>query len=317
MLMRFAHRPDVPPLRPPAQPLPRLPLELLQRARGLAAKWAHERSIVLVGDRPGSVVELELLEGGERPVARLDELEATPLRGVELVERIGYGLGLSQERERHRNHTGHREKRSENQGQRQRVAGTPSSRVLSTRRRCSRASGHRVMRDPRRKTSPAIQIRFTSGFTKTRKYTVPSGVDLLGDDEQVLAGQRDRCGSRPRSRPGPRSCTRSSRPRAFPDRGRHDSPRARRESRSRSRRCARPAFGTRADSHRPPWTARARASPRPRCRRRSIPPLRSPGARSRRERRTHRSGGGSARSRTRTHRATMSLRVPCVPSCRG
>ncbi len=55
------------------------------------------------------MIELELLETGERPVPGLDELEATSLGGVELVERIGYGLGLSQERECHENHTGDRE----------------------------------------------------------------------------------------------------------------------------------------------------------------------------------------------------------------
>ncbi len=121
------------------------------------------------------MVELELLQCGERTITCLQELESTALVLVDLGEGVRVGLRLAEERESDEEHTDDRERRGEDQRQRQRVAGTPTSLARATSRRCSRASGHSVIRDPRTKTNPAIQIRFTRGFTNTRKYTVPFG----------------------------------------------------------------------------------------------------------------------------------------------
>lgn len=115
------------------------------------------------------MVELQLLEGGQGTIARFDELQTASFVVVELVQAVGRRFRIPEKRQRNCHDTHHREQGGENQGERQRVAGTPISRVLSTSRRCSRASGHIAMSDPRRKTRPATQIRFTSGFTKTRK----------------------------------------------------------------------------------------------------------------------------------------------------
>ena len=121
------------------------------------------------------MVELEFLEGGERTVARLEQLEPPHLPLVEIVERVGLRLGLPEKRKRDHDDAGDGKRRGEHQSERQRVAGRPTVEARATRRRCSRRSGHSVITEPRRNTSPASQMRLTSGLTKTLKYTVPFG----------------------------------------------------------------------------------------------------------------------------------------------
>ena len=115
------------------------------------------------------MVELELPESCERTISGLQQFEPAPLVRVEVVERVRFGFRLSQERKRDHDDAGDSERRGEHQSERQRVAGKPTVEARATRRRCSRRSGHSVMTEPTRKTSPASQIRFTSGLTKTRK----------------------------------------------------------------------------------------------------------------------------------------------------
>jgi hypothetical protein len=47
------------------------PIESFQRLRRVAAQVPDQAAVVVVGDLPGPVVELELLEGGQRAVALL------------------------------------------------------------------------------------------------------------------------------------------------------------------------------------------------------------------------------------------------------
>jgi len=56
--------------------------------RRAAAQRPDERPVVLVRDLPGAVVELELLERGERPVALLDEREPVLRLGRGCVEPV-------------------------------------------------------------------------------------------------------------------------------------------------------------------------------------------------------------------------------------
>ncbi len=158
---RFAHRGRT--------PFSHVALELLKRRGDVASERADLRTVVLVGDRAGPVVELELLERSERAVAGLEQLEPTLLGVVEVVERVGLGLRLAEERHRDRDDACDCERRSEHESKRQRVAGRPTAEARSTSRRCSRRSGHSVMTEPMRNTRPASQMRFTSGLTKTRK----------------------------------------------------------------------------------------------------------------------------------------------------
>ena len=149
--------------------LPRLAPERLQRRGHVAAKRPELRAVVLVRDGARPMLELELLERSERAISLLEELEPVPFRVVQIIERVRLGLGLANERERDGDDTRDRERRGEHERQGQRVAGMPTSDARATSRRCSRRSGHSVMSEPRRKTSPASQMRLTSGFTKTRK----------------------------------------------------------------------------------------------------------------------------------------------------
>ena len=149
--------------------LPQVPLERLERGRDLAAQWPELGPVVLVRHRSRPVLELELLERRERTIPLFEQPETAPLVVVELVEVVGFWLGLTDEWERDRDHAGDGECCSEHERQGQGVAGMPTSDARATSRRCSRRSGHSVMSEPMRKTSPASQMRLTSGFTKTRK----------------------------------------------------------------------------------------------------------------------------------------------------
>ena len=115
------------------------------------------------------MLELELLERPERAISLLEEPEPVPFRIVQIIEHVRLGLGLANERERNRDDARDRERRGKHQRQGQRVAGMPTSDARATSRRCSRLSGHSVMSEPSRNTSPASQMRLTSGLTKTRK----------------------------------------------------------------------------------------------------------------------------------------------------
>jgi len=57
-----------------------------------------ERAVILVGDLPAAVVELELLERGQRPVSALQQLEPAPLLLRRLVELVVLRLRVEQER---------------------------------------------------------------------------------------------------------------------------------------------------------------------------------------------------------------------------
>ncbi len=115
------------------------------------------------------MLELELFQRSERPIPLFQERQSTPLVLVELLEDIRFGLRLTEEGERDHDDAGDGERRSQQEPQGQGVMGRPAWDARATRRRCSRRSGHSVMTEPRRKTSPASQMRLTSGFTKTRK----------------------------------------------------------------------------------------------------------------------------------------------------
>ena len=115
------------------------------------------------------MVELELLERRERPIACLEQLQTPPFVVVEVVEAIGIRLRLPEKRQRDHDDARHGQHGREHEGGGQRVAGTPISPARETSLRCSRASGQSVITEPSKKTSPAIQMRLTRGFTKTRK----------------------------------------------------------------------------------------------------------------------------------------------------
>src|SRR5262249_3808523 len=137
-----------------------------ERLGGFAAKRAEQYAVVAVGDLAGAVVELELLERGERPVAPLEQGE--PRRGLWLQLPLAL---LRPAQERLRDEDGGAE--GDECGERERDrsahawASASSSSVRRASRRCSRASGHMAIREPSRKTPPASQIRSTSGLTTT------------------------------------------------------------------------------------------------------------------------------------------------------
>jgi hypothetical protein len=107
------------------------------------------------------VVELELLQRCERVVPLLDQQE--DLLGAGVVDQFGLAA-VAEERQRHDEHRGDRDEPTQKE-----LDHARASERRDTSRRCSRASGHSAISDPPRKTNPAIQIRLTSGFTKTLK----------------------------------------------------------------------------------------------------------------------------------------------------
>ena len=116
------------------------------------------------------MVELELFQGGERPVALLCELEPPSLELAGLVQQVARGSRLADERpcdEDDRRDGQHR-------GERQRDVHTltASAAYRSASRRCSTASGHMATSEPKTNTKPAAQRTFTRGFTSTLRNTV-------------------------------------------------------------------------------------------------------------------------------------------------
>jgi len=115
------------------------------------------------------VVELELFERRKRAIPGLEKLELCALVGVEFVEHIRLRIGLTEERQGDDDHAPDDERRHQHERDRQRVAGRPTCAVRATSLFCSRPSGQSAISEPRRNTTPAIQMRLTSGFTNTRK----------------------------------------------------------------------------------------------------------------------------------------------------
>src|SRR3954451_6554075 len=142
-------------------------VEPAQGGRCGAAKRADVAAVVLVGDLPGAMIELQLLQGGERLVSLLDEGEAPLVRLRRRVETVVCGRRVTQERQRDEQHGAGCEHGAEDECDRGH-ARAGARRVTS--RRCSRASGHKATADPSRKTMPATQSRFTRGLTSTFTY---------------------------------------------------------------------------------------------------------------------------------------------------
>src|SRR5581483_1775644 len=84
-------------------------LERPQRLRRPPAKRPDELAVVLVRDLPRAVVELELLQRGQRAVALLLELEAPAL------ERVPCGRRLAQEGPRDEDDARDREHRADDE----------------------------------------------------------------------------------------------------------------------------------------------------------------------------------------------------------
>ena len=96
-------------------------LQAPERVGSLAAERPDEQPVVLVRDLAGAVVELELLEGAERAIAALEELQLIAPGSIGLVDDVRGRLGLAQERERHTDDTGDREQGGQNEGDRHRA----------------------------------------------------------------------------------------------------------------------------------------------------------------------------------------------------
>ena len=167
------------------------------RGRGRAAQRADERAVVLVVDLAGAVVELELLQRGERAVALLDQREPPLLGGRRRVEAV-----VAPRRAR----AGTAARRAPPPRPR---AATPrtSARVTrarargaSTSRRCSRASGQSA----------------TSGAEQEDDPGDPDQVDERLHEHLAVDDVRLRVARRRRSRTGPRRAASRSdrRPRA-------------------------------------------------------------------------------------------------------
>src|ERR1043165_6385759 len=101
------------------------------------------------------MVELELLERDERPVALLDQLEPPCLELASLVERVARRRRVAQERPRDRDDGDEREQRAQRQAPRH----TTAVAYRSARRRCSTASGHIATSEPKTKTKPQPNTR--------------------------------------------------------------------------------------------------------------------------------------------------------------
>ena len=100
-----------------ADTLPPFPsrLERTPRVRDTAAERPHERSVVLVGELPRAVVELQLSERILRAISLFDQRETAQLEAVRLGEAVNRRVGLAQERRRHVDDDGERELGSEQQ----------------------------------------------------------------------------------------------------------------------------------------------------------------------------------------------------------
>ena len=137
------------------------------------------------------MVELELLQRRRGAVALLGQLQPPALGLVGLVEPV-VAPRLAQEGQRDEDDTPRsRAPRPSATARSVMAAPAPAPAVaLDEAPLLARASGQSATSAPSRKTSPASQIRFTSGLTKHLEVHGAVAVDLLGDHEQVLAGQQ-------------------------------------------------------------------------------------------------------------------------------
>ena len=153
-------------------------LEGPERLAGLAAERTDERPVVLIRDLAGPVVELELLQRGERTVTLLEQAQ-TPLVSRVRDEDVVPSPG-PEERPGDVDDAGDREQGAESEGNDlhvERYAGwaAPSPAKRAASRRCSRASGHMTTTEPSTKIRPESQMRLTSGLTIASRTTDPSG----------------------------------------------------------------------------------------------------------------------------------------------
>ncbi len=173
-----------------------------QQGRCLPPKRVDLAPVVLVGDLPRAVVELELLELREDTIPLLRTLRAVSSAGVEPAREAP---SAAQERAAQR-----RRPRLPPAARRAASSGLTRGRVP----RCGRseppagaALGHPARgrsAAPARKTKPATQIRLTSGFTSARRKSVPSGSiwsAMRNRSSPLSLSDSDR---RPRSRPAAR-----------------------------------------------------------------------------------------------------------------
>src|SRR5438034_1347676 len=129
------------------------------KRRGRAAPIAaDELLVVVVGELPCAMVELELLQSRERAVLLLGQLERTLVDLAGLAQAVVGGSRLEQERCRDEQDCDHRNERADDKRRGRHVsAATPGSAYRAASRRCSRGSGHIATTEPSRKTKPASQ----------------------------------------------------------------------------------------------------------------------------------------------------------------
>ena len=111
------------------------------------------------------MVELEILQRGERTVALLNQRGRAQVGLRRRVDPVITRIRLAQERQRDKEDGENRQHRSN----RDRHACAGAKRVA--RRRCSRASGQSAISEPITKMIAATQIKLTSGLTSTLKKT--------------------------------------------------------------------------------------------------------------------------------------------------
>ena len=107
-----------------------LGIQRTKRLGGVPPKRPDQRPVILVRESPRPMILLELLQGGERAVAALGQLEASPCGLVGLSENVGAGRRrrIAEERERDEHDTGDGEQPRQHERERHVVeAGTPAS----------------------------------------------------------------------------------------------------------------------------------------------------------------------------------------------
>ena len=90
-------------------------LERPQRLGRLAAERADEGAVVVVRHLAGAVVELELLQRPERPVAHLGQLQLPLLELAAVVQRVPLGRRLAQVGQRDEDDARRGEQRAEDE----------------------------------------------------------------------------------------------------------------------------------------------------------------------------------------------------------
>jgi hypothetical protein len=147
-------------------------LQRAQELRGATPERRDEVAVVVVRDLSRAVVELDLLQGRQGPVAFFGERQPSLSELVRCCEPVVVRPRLAQKRPSDEDdaRSGEQCADDEREGQ----IRTAASAYRSASRRCSRASGQSAINDPPRKTSPANQIRFTSGFCRAFRSRLPS-----------------------------------------------------------------------------------------------------------------------------------------------